>query len=221
MGILYLVATPIGNLKDITLRAIEVLGRVDLIVAEDTRRTQKLLNYFSLRKPLISYHQHSSSRRLQKIIEALREGKEVAFLTDAGTPGLSDPGFQLVAEALKDNFPVIVLPGPSALTAAISLAGFPLQSFSFLAFLPKKKGRQSLLRRLAEERKPFIFFESPKRLKKTLQELSGIMPGAETVVARELTKMHEEVIRGSLKEVANRLTGEVKGEITVIIKPEK
>jgi len=219
-GTLYLAASPIGNLKDITLRVLETMQKADLIVAEDTRRTRKLLAHFNFHKPLISYHQHSSSRRLRSVIEELKKGKNIIFLTDAGTPGISDPGAQLVAKAYRDNISVMSLPGPSALTAAVSLAGFPLQDFLFLAFLPKKKGKQTLLRRLAQEKRAFVFFESPQRIGKTLKELSEFMPEAQIVIARELTKIYEEVIRGIVKEVANDLQKRnVKGEITVIVKP--
>jgi 16S rRNA (cytidine1402-2'-O)-methyltransferase len=213
---LYIVATPIGNLKDITLRALEVLKDVDFIACEDTRVTAKLLNHYSIKKPLISYHQHSKIARVEKIIEHLKAGKNIALVTDAGTPGISDPGNHLIAEVLKNNIKIIPIPGPSALGAMISVAGINLQKFVFLGFPPHKKGRETFFREAAEARWPVIFYESCHRVLKALESLGK----TDVIVGKELTKMFEEVVRGSAEEVLEyfqKNPGKVKGEFVIIV----
>jgi 16S rRNA (cytidine1402-2'-O)-methyltransferase len=216
---LYLVPTPIGNLKDITFRAVEVLREVDLILAEDTRTTSHLLNHHQINRPLSPYHQHNEHKIVQHLVQQLREGKNVAVVTDAGTPGISDPAFLLVREAIKAGVRVECLPGPTAFVPALINSGIPGNRFVFEGFLPLKKGRQSLLKQLAGEERTMIFYESPVRLVKTLQELSSYF-GAERLccVCRELTKLYEENKRGSLSEVATYFSEKtVKGEIVIVV----
>jgi 16S rRNA (cytidine1402-2'-O)-methyltransferase len=216
---LYLVPTPIGNLKDITFRAIEVLREVDLILAEDTRTTSHLLNHYQITRPLSPYHQHNEHKIVQHVVDQLREGKKVAVVTDAGTPGISDPAFLLVREAIKAGVKVECLPGPTAFVPALINSGIPGNRFVFEGFLPLKKGRQSLLKQLSEEERTMIFYESPMRLVKTLKELSGYF-GADRLccVCRELTKLYEENKRGSLSEVATYFSEKtVKGEIVIVV----
>ena len=216
---LYLVPTPIGNLKDITLRALEILKEVDLILAEDTRNTSHLLNHYGIVKPLTPYHQHNEHKVLLHLVNQLLEGKKIALVTDAGTPGISDPAFLLVRECVKTGITVECLPGATAFVPALVNSGIPTNRFLFEGFLPIKKGRQTLLKKLAEEERTIILYESPVRLVKTLKELI-LYFGAERPcsVSRELTKMFEENKRGSLQELANYF-GEkaVKGEIVIIL----
>jgi 16S rRNA (cytidine1402-2'-O)-methyltransferase len=218
-GGLYLVPTPIGNLKDITLRAIEVLKEVDLILAEDTRNTSHLLNHYQITKPLSPYHQHNEHKIVQHLVKQLQEGKKMAVVTDAGTPGISDPAFLLVRECIKEGIKVECLPGATAFVPALGNSGIPTNRFVFEGFLPLKKGRQTLLKQLAEEERTMIFYESPVRLVKTLEEFSTYF-GANRIcsVSRELTKLFEENKRGSLTEVAAYF-GEktVKGEIVIVV----
>jgi 16S rRNA (cytidine1402-2'-O)-methyltransferase len=216
---LYLVPTPIGNLKDITFRAVEVLREVDLILAEDTRTTSHLLNHYQINRPLSPYHQHNEHKIVQHVVQQLREGKKVAVVTDAGTPGISDPAFLLVREAIKAGVKVECLPGPTAFVPALINSGIPGNRFVFEGFLPLKKGRQSLLKQLAGEERTMIFYESPVRLVKTLQELSSYF-GADRLccVCRELSKLYEENKRGSLSEVATYFSEKtVKGEIVIVV----
>ena len=216
---LYLVPTPIGNLKDITFRAIEVLRDVDLILAEDTRTTSHLLNHYGITKPLSPYHQHNEHKIVQHVVNQLREGKKIAVVTDAGTPGISDPAYLLVRETIKEGLRVECLPGPTAFVPALINSGIPGNRFVFEGFLPVKKGRQSLLKQLSAEERTMIFYESPMRLVKTLQELSGYF-GADRLccVSRELTKLYEENKRGSLSEVAAYFAEKtVKGEIVIVV----
>jgi 16S rRNA (cytidine1402-2'-O)-methyltransferase len=216
---LYIVPTPIGNLKDITFRAIEVLREVDLILAEDTRTTSHLLNHYEITKPLSPYHQHNEHKIVQHVVNQLREGKKIAVVTDAGTPGISDPAYLLVREAIKTGVRVECLPGPTAFVPALINSGIPGNRFVFEGFLPLKKGRQSLLKQLSAEERTMIFYESPMRLVKTLQELSGYF-GADRLccVCRELTKLYEENKRGSLAEVATYFAERaVKGEIVIVV----
>ncbi|MCW3119477.1 MAG: rRNA ((1402)-2-O)-methyltransferase [Chitinophagaceae bacterium] len=216
---LYLVPTPIGNLKDITLRALELLKEVDLILAEDTRNTSHLLNHYGIVKPLTPYHQHNEHKVLQHLVNQLLEGKKIALVTDAGTPGISDPAFLLVRECVKTGVRVECLPGATAFVPALVNSGIPANRFVFEGFLPVKKGRQSLLKKLAEEERTIILYESPLRLVKTLQELI-LYFGAERPcsVSRELTKMFEENKRGTLQEVAQYFNEKaVKGEIVIIL----
>jgi len=218
-GILYLVPTPIGNLKDITLRAIEILKEVDVILAEDTRTTSHLLNHYQITKPLSPYHQHNEHKIVQHLVAQLLEGKKMAVVTDAGTPGISDPAFLLVRECVKAGVNVECLPGATAFVPALVNSGIPTNRFVFEGFLPLKKGRQTLLKQLAEEERTLIFYESPMRLVKTLEELA-IYFGAERIcsVSRELTKMFEENKRGTLTEMAAYFKEkQVKGEIVIIV----
>ena len=216
---LYLVPTPIGNLKDITLRAIEVLKEVDVILAEDTRNTSHLLNHYQIIKPLSPYHQHNEHKIVQHLISQLMEGKKMAVVTDAGTPGISDPAFLLVRECIKSGVKVECLPGATAFVPALVNSGIPTNRFVFEGFLPIKKGRQTLLKQLAEEERTMIFYESPMRLVKTLEEFS-IYFGAERIcsVSRELSKMFEENKRGTLTEIAAYFKEKtVKGEIVIVV----
>jgi 16S rRNA (cytidine1402-2'-O)-methyltransferase len=216
---LFLVPTPIGNLKDITLRALEVLKEVDVILAEDTRNTSRLLNHYEIQKALSPYHQHNEHKILGHLIDQLLAGKKMAVVTDAGTPGISDPAFLLVRECIRNNIRVETLPGATAFVPALVNSGLTTNRFVFEGFLPLKKGRHTLLTQLAEEERTVILYESPMRLVKTLEDLIQYF-GAERqcCVSRELTKMFEENARGSLKEVLEYFQQKtVKGEIVLII----
>jgi len=218
-GILYLIPTPIGNLKDITLRALEVLKEVDVILAEDTRTTSHLLNHYQIIKPLSPYHQHNEHKIVQNLVNQMLEGKKMAVVTDAGTPGISDPAFLLVRECIKAGVKVECLPGATAFVPALVNSGIPSNRFVFEGFLPLKKGRQTLLKQLAEEERTMIFYESPIRLVKTLEELSTYF-GTDRIcsVSRELTKLFEENKRGTLSEVAACFSAKaVKGEIVIVV----
>ncbi|HEX5653456.1 MAG TPA: 16S rRNA (cytidine(1402)-2'-O)-methyltransferase [Chitinophagaceae bacterium] len=220
---LYLVPTPIGNLKDITLRALEVLKEVDLILAEDTRTTSHLLNHYQVIKPLSPYHQHNEHKVLQHIVSQLLEGKKIALVTDAGTPGISDPAFLLVRECIKTGVEVECLPGATAFVPALVNSGIPANRFCFEGFLPLKKGRQTLLKQLAEEERTMIFYESPLRLVKTLEEFAQFFgENRACSVSRELSKIYEENKRGSLREVTDYFKEKtVKGEIVIIVAGRK
>jgi len=220
---LYLVPTPIGNLKDITLRALEVFKDVDLIIAEDTRTSSNLLNHYQITKPLSPYHQHNEHKVLQHLVNQLLEGKKIALVTDAGTPGISDPAFLLVRECIKIGVNVECLPGATAFVPALINSGIPSNRFCFEGFLPLKKGRQTVLQRLASEERTMIFYESPVRLLKTLEEfIHHFGPDRQCSVSRELTKMFEENKRGTLKEVSDHFKNKnVKGEIVIIIAGNK
>ncbi len=220
---LYLVPTPIGNLKDITLRALEVLKEVDLILAEDTRNTSHLLNHYRITKPLSPYHQHNEHKVLQHLVNQLLEGKKIAVVTDAGTPGISDPAFLLVRECIKVGIPVECLPGATAFVPALVNSGIPCNRFCFEGFLPLKKGRQTLLKQLASEERSMIFYESPVRLLKTLEEfITYFGEERQCSVSRELTKMYEENKRGTLKEVYDYFKEKtVKGEIVIVLAGKK
>ncbi len=216
---LYLVPTPIGNLKDITLRALDVLQQVELILAEDTRTSSVLLNHYSIQKPLTPYHQHNEHKIVQHLVQQLKEGKSMALLTDAGTPGISDPAFLLIRECIKNDVVVESLPGATAFVPALLNSGLPASRFSFEGFLPQKKGRQTLLKELATEERTMIFYESPFRLIKTLADLIQFL-GEERrcCVSRELTKKFEENKRGTLREVHEYyLQKGVKGEIVIVV----
>lgn len=215
MGTLYIVATPIGNLEDITLRALRILKEVDLITCEDTRHTGILLSHFQIKKPLISYHQHSKIQKIETLVTELKSGKDIALVTDAGTPGISDPAGTLIAEALKCKINIVPVPGPSALVALLSVVGQNTDRFLFLGFLPKKKGRQTLFKEISESKIPIIFFESPHRIQKTLQELEQLIGSRQVVVGRELTKQFEEVYRGEIKEILPKIRAQ--GEFVVFI----
>jgi 16S rRNA (cytidine1402-2'-O)-methyltransferase len=216
---LTIVPTPIGNLSDVTLRALEILKQADIIVCEDTRQTQKLLRHYEIVKPLLSYHDHSSAGKTAGIVALLREGKRVALVSDGGMPLVSDPGFQVVHAALAERLPLEVLPGPSAITMALVLSGLPTDSFSFLGFLSNKgERRKHELQALAEREETLIFFESPFRIVKMLQDMSEIFGDREAAVARELTKKFEEVLRGRLSELIRDMTQKPrKGEMAVLV----
>jgi 16S rRNA (cytidine1402-2'-O)-methyltransferase len=216
---LYLVPTPIGNLKDITLRAIEVLKEVDLILAEDTRTSSHLLNHYQISKPISPYHQHNEHKVLQHLVQQLLEGKKIALVTDAGTPGISDPAFLLIRECIKAGITVECLPGATAFVPALINSGIPANRFCFEGFLPQKKGRQTLLKQLSLEERTMIFYESPLRLVKTLEEFIGYFgENRKCAVSRELTKLFEENKRGTLLQVCDYFKEKtVKGEIVIVI----
>jgi 16S rRNA (cytidine1402-2'-O)-methyltransferase len=218
-GTLYIVPTPIGNLEDITLRAINTLKAADMILAEDTRTSSFLLKHLQIEKPLRSYHQHNEHKILQELITQLDAGKNIALISDAGTPGISDPGFLLIREAIEHNITIVSLPGATAFVPALVNSGFPCNEFSFYGFLPQKKGRQTKLKALALEQKTFILYESPFRLLKLLEELSTYLgPDRRASVSRELTKMFEETKRGALSELIVHFTNKpVKGELVVVV----
>jgi 16S rRNA (cytidine1402-2'-O)-methyltransferase len=216
---LYIVPSPIGNLADITFRAIEVLKSVDLILAEDTRTSSKLLRYYNIERPTTPYHQHNEHKIYNHLIDQLSSGKTMALLTDAGTPGISDPAFLLVRECIKNDIKVECLPGATAFVPALVNSGLPINSFCFEGFLPLKKGRHTLLKQLVEEERTMVFYESPMRLVKTLENFIEYF-GAERQcsVSRELTKVFEENRRGTLKEVADHFRQKaVKGEIVIVV----
>ncbi|HEX2535704.1 MAG TPA: 16S rRNA (cytidine(1402)-2'-O)-methyltransferase [Chitinophagaceae bacterium] len=216
---LYLIPTPIGNLKDITLRALEVLQEVDVVLAEDTRNTGRLLTHYGIQKPLTPYHQHNEHKIVQHLADQMEAGKKMAVVTDAGTPGISDPAFLLVRECVRRNIRVECLPGATAFVPALVNSGLPASRFTFEGFLPLKKGRQTLLKALAEEERTMIFYESPMRLVKTLEELA-LYFGADRPcsVSRELTKLFEENARGTLQEVAAHFKAKnVKGELVIVV----
>ncbi|MBL0182442.1 MAG: 16S rRNA (cytidine(1402)-2'-O)-methyltransferase [Chitinophagaceae bacterium] len=216
---LYIVPSPIGNLADITFRAIEILKTVDLILAEDTRTSSVLLNHYQVQKPVSPYHQHNEHKILTHLVEQLAAGKTMALITDAGTPGISDPAFLLVRECIKNDIRVECLPGATAFVPALVNSGLPMNSFCFEGFLPLKKGRQTMLKKLAEEERTMIFYESPMRLVKTLNEFIRYFgAGRQCCVSRELSKKFEENARGSLQEVHDHFnTKTVKGEIVIIV----
>ena len=216
---LYLVPSPIGNLADITYRAIEILKTVDLILAEDTRTSSVLLNHYGINKPLSPYHQHNEHKIVAHLTDQIAAGKTVALITDAGTPGISDPAFLLVRECIKNNIVVECLPGATAFVPALVNSGLPINSFCFEGFLPLKKGRQTMLKKLATEDRTMVFYESPMRLVKTLQHFIEYF-GAERqcCVSRELTKKFEENKRGTLQEVHDHFNAKtVKGEIVIVV----
>ncbi len=216
---LYLVPTPLGNLKDITLRSIEVLQSVDVILCEDTRTSSKLLQHYQIHKPLSPYHQHNEHKILQHLIDQLMAGKNMALITDAGTPGISDPAFLLVRECAKNNIKTECLPGATAFVPALVNSGLPINRFVFEGFLPLKKGRQTLFKKLTEEERTMVFYESPMRLVKTLEEMINHF-GAERLcsVSRELTKMFQETKRGALNDVCTYFKSkDVKGEIVIVV----
>lgn len=225
-GTLSVVATPIGNLGDVTLRALETLRQADAIACEDTRVTAKLLARYDIQKPLLIFHARSGRLAADRILAQLAEGKRIALVTDAGTPGVSDPGNELVALArakLGDDVRVESVPGPSALTAALSIAGAPTSSFVFLGFLPHKKGRQTAFKEMMEEERATVFYESPHRIEKALASMSEVLQeGRKITVARELTKLHESVVEGTASELMAYFAGkqqEVRGEFVVIVHP--
>jgi 16S rRNA (cytidine1402-2'-O)-methyltransferase len=217
MGTLYLVATPIGNLEDITLRALRLLREVNLIAAEDTRHTGRLLAHYEIDTPQLSYHEHNKLTQLDTVLRTLESG-DVALVSDAGMPGLSDPGYELVRVAIERGFPVVPIPGPSALTAALVTSGLPTNAFVYLGFLPRRASeRRRLLAELVSERRTLIAFESPHRLAAALEDILTTLGDRRIAVARELTKLYEEIWRGPVSEARSHFAGEVRGEITVVI----
>jgi 16S rRNA (cytidine1402-2'-O)-methyltransferase len=220
---LYIVPSPIGNLGDITIRAIEILKSVDLILAEDTRTSSKLLRHYNIDKPTSSYHQHNEHKILAHLTQQLLEGKTMALITDAGTPGVSDPAFLLVRECIKNDIKVECLPGATAFVPALVNSGLPMNSFCFEGFLPLKKGRQTFFKRLVDEERTMVFYESPMRLIRTLKDLIEYF-GADRqcCVSRELTKMFEENKRGTIQEVHDHFNEKtVKGEIVIVVEGKK
>jgi len=220
MSYFYILATPIGNLKDITLRALETLRQVDFILSEDTRVTKKLLDHFQITTPLISYHEHSSSEKIASIINRLEKGENLALVSDAGTPGISDPGGKLIAAVIESGVEAKIepIPGVSALAAILSVSGIPNDRFLFLGFLPHKKGRQTLLKEIVSLKYPVVIYESKHRILKLLNELRDTKK--QLIIGRELTKMHETIYRGTPDSILNRLTANIaeqKGEFAIII----
>lgn len=217
MGKLYIVATPIGNLDDITLRAIKVLQEVDVIAAEDTRHTLKLLNHLEISKPLISYHRHNEDVKTEVLIEKLLEGQEVALVSDAGTPGICDPGEVVIKKCIEEGIEVIPIPGACAMINALIASGIDTKEFMFLGFLPlNKKLRKEKLEEIEKSRKTTILYEAPHKLQATLKDLSNILEERQVVLARELTKIHEEFMRGTIEEIIQKAEN-VKGEIVLLI----
>lgn len=225
---LYLLATPIGNLEDITLRALRILKVADLILCEDTRKTMILLNHYQIRKPLLSYHQHSTGEKINEVVEQLRQGKTLAYVTEAGTPGLADPGGRLISqleEKLGSQVKIMPLPGPSALAAAVSVSGLPGDRFNFYGFLPHKKGRETMFREMTESDQTSIFYESPHRVIKTLEKLASLLSDErKVVVCREMTKIFEEITKGNIQQIKSffeKNPEKVKGEFVVLVSGKK
>ncbi len=218
-GTLYIVATPIGNLEDITLRAIRILKEVDLIAAEDTRHTRHLLDKYQIENQLTSYHDHNKEEKAPILVARLLDGKSVALVSDAGTPGISDPGYFLINLAIDQNIPVVPIPGATAAVAALSISGLPTDSFVFEGFLPPKQtARLKRLQELSGEKRTIIFYEAPHKIVKTIEDLLQVLGDRRAVITRELTKIHEETIRGALSEIRQRLNQTtIKGEFTIIL----
>ena len=218
-GVLYIVATPIGNLEDITLRALRVLREVDLIAAEDTRQTRKLLEHYGIATRLTSYYDQVEAARASLLVKQLKSGKNLALVSDAGTPTLSDPGFRLVQEAVRAAIRVVPVPGPSALTAVLSVSGLATDRFVFEGFLPaKRRERREKLQRLREEERTLVFYEAPHRLKETLEDMTELLGDREVVLRREVTKVYEEFVRGRLSGITVEIGGEkLRGEITMVV----
>jgi len=216
---LYIVSTPIGNLEDISFRAVRTLKEVDLITAEDTRHSKRLLDHYEIKTPMISYHSYSGNTKIEKIIDELKAGKNVAVISDAGTPGISDPAYRLVRRAIEENIQICPIPGASSLLAAIVVSGKATHEFLYLGFLPMKKGRQTLLNNLKEEKRTIIIFESPHRILKSLKQFAEVFgEEREIVIARELTKMHEEILRLPLNMAVKHFEKiNPKGEFVLVL----
>lgn len=223
MATLYLVPTPIGNLEDITLRAIALLKEVDLILAEDTRTSGKLLQHFGIATPMLAYHMHNEHKVTGRIVDRLKTGETIALISDAGTPGISDPGFLLARACIEAEVPVVSLPGPTALIPALVNSGLPSDRFTFEGFLPPKKGRQTRLRELAEESRTMIFYESPHKLLKTLENFKEFFgENRPASISRELTKVYEETVRGTLSELLDYFSqNTLKGEFVIVVGGKK
>ncbi len=222
LGKLYIVATPIGNLEDITFRAVETLKNVNLILCEDTRQTQKLCQHYQIKTPLLSYHQHSKNKKQEKIFQILKQNRDLALVSDAGTPGISDPGNKLIEFLLdkEPDFKIIPIPGPAALTAALSISGFPSDKFLFWGFLPQKKGRNKIFQEIEKNKSTSVFYESPYRIFKTLTELNNFpkLKNRRIFIGRELTKKFETIYRGKVEEIIKKINQkEFRGEFVVII----
>ena len=217
-GQLFVIGTPIGNLEDITLRAISTLKNVDIILAEDTRNSKKILDAHNIDTKMMSYHDHSSEKEIKKIVDLLRNGKQLALISDAGTPTISDPGYGLIRDCIRNEIGIVPIPGVSSITAAMSISGLPSDSFTFVGFLPQKKGRLKKIKDLQKLDNTIILFESPFRLEKTLNQLFEHLGDRAVVVGRELTKLYEEVIRGNLSDIIMHFSkSKVKGEIVIMI----
>jgi len=219
-GTLYVVATPIGNLEDITLRALRVLKEVSLVAAEDTRHTKKLLAHFSIDTPLTSCFEHNEKEKAPALIARIKEGADVALVSDAGTPGISDPGYRLVKLAVESGVPVVSIPGPSALVSVLSVSGLPLDEFTFKGFLPTSQVRlKKLLLSIRGTEHTYVFYESARRVAATLEAVADVLGDVEVVVAREMTKLHEDIVRGRAKRLAESFAGRpLKGEVTMVIR---
>jgi len=224
MPSLYIIATPIGNLEDITLRALRILKEVDLVLCEDTRMTKRLLDRYEIKKPTLSYHSQSKLSKVDKIFGILEAGKNIALVSDAGTPTISDPGCLLVAQVVErfgETVEIVPVPGPSAVLAAISISGFPTSEFLFLGFLPHKKGRETLFKEIAATKRTVVFYESPHRIEKALASLLGVLaPGRQIVISREITKIYEEHVRGDAEYLVDYFKSNpdhVRGEFVVVI----
>ena len=218
---LYIVATPIGNLEDMTYRGVRILKEVDYIFAEDTRVTRKLLNHYEIENIIYRYDEHTKGHQVDNIINLLLEGKNIALVTDAGTPCISDPGYEVVDKALNSDIKVVAIAGVSALTASASVAGISMKRIAFEGFLPKKKGRQTFLKELAKEERVVVIYESPHRILKTLKDIKETFGDRYVIIVREITKLYEEIIRGKISELIERLEANpIKGEIVLLIKEE-
>lgn len=222
-GKLFVAATPIGNLEDITMRAVRVLKESALIAAEDTRHTKKLLDHYGIATPLTSYHEHNEMEKAGYLVGRLMEGEDIALVSDAGTPGISDPGYRLVKLAIENSIEVIAIPGPSAIISLVSISGLPTDRFTFMGFLPEKESQlKALLKEISGKAHTYVFYESPNRIKATLEAMLKELGDIRAVVGRELTKMHEEVLRGPVSEIIAKLAErEVKGEITLAVRTEE
>ncbi len=222
MAKIYIIATPIGNLKDFSFRAIQALKEVDFVLCEDTRNTKKLLDFYQIEKPTISYHQHSKIKKTDYILSLLKQGKNLALVSDAGTPGISDPGNQLIKEILeqlKAGIEIIPIPGPSAITAIASVAGLSMDKFLFLGFPPRKNKRKKFFQEIVNSKRPAIIYESPHRILKTLDEMMSLNRNLELVIGRELTKKFETIYRGNIEEVIKQITKDkIRGEFVIIIR---
>ena len=219
---LYIVGTPIGNLEDITYRALKVLADVDYIFAEDTRISKRLLNHYEINTTLYQYHEHNKLYQIENIINLLKDEKNIALITDAGTPCISDPGYEVVDEAHKNGIQVVAIPGASSIISGASISGLNLRRIAYEGFLPKKKGRQTLLNKLKEEERTILILESPNRILRTLKDIKEYLGERYVVITRELTKVYEEVIRGSVSELIEKIEKKpLKGEIVLLIKAKK